>query len=343
MKEASLTEPRLWTGIMLMLLLYPLLLLAVPEPNYSPQFDGNTAFVYLEQQCSIGPRPPGSLNLSLCREFISDHLEVAGWNVTLQNFTYLGVPCSNIVARWGNDVAAFILGAHYDTRPRADNDPFLGNRTRPVMGANDAASGTAILMQLAESLPDQTRSAIEMVFFDAEDSGNINGWSWIVGSSYYVDQLNETRRSETHAMILLDMVGDNDLRLLRETKSTRSIQNAVWETAAGLGHDDVFVDSTGGSILDDHRPFLDAGIPALDIIQHAPFPSSWHTVEDTPDRCSADSLDVVGDVVETFLVRSVESSSTFTLDPTDALVPIVIVASVVCVAVLCCELKRRGR
>lgn len=336
-------EPRLWTAIMLMLLLYPAVLLAVPEPKYGPQFDGDTAFVYLEQQCSFGPRPPGSLNLSLCRQFIKDHLEAAGWNVTLQNFTYLEVQCSNIVARWGNGAASFILGAHYDTRPRADNDPYPGNQTKPVMGANDAASGTAILMQLAESLPNQARASIEMVFFDAEDSGYINGWSWIVGSSHYVDQLNETRRSQTHAMILLDMVGDKDLRLLRETSSTRSIQDAVWETAASLGHDDIFLDSNGGSITDDHRPFLGAGIPALDIIQHAPFPSSWHTVEDTPDKCSAESLDVVGDVVETFMVESVESSSTFALDPADVLVPMVIVALIVGLPVVCYGLKRRAR
>ncbi len=338
-----MTELRLCVAITLMLFLYPSVLVAVPEPDYSPRFDGSTAFLYLEQQCNIGPRPPGSLNLSVCRELIRGRLEMAGWNVALQNFTYLGVPCSNIVARWGNGTAAFILGAHYDTRPIADNDPYPENRTRPVMGANDAASGTAVLMHLAESLPEQTRASIEMVFFDAEDSGGINGWSWIVGSSYYVDQLNETRRDQTHAMVLLDMVGDRDLRLLRERGSTLSIQDAIWETAARLGHDDVFVDSNGAPITDDHRPFLEAGIPAVDIIQHAPFPSTWHTVQDTPDKCSAESLHVVGDVVETFLVESVQSSSTFTLDPASALMPIAIVALVVCLPVVCYVLRHKAR
>jgi Zn-dependent M28 family amino/carboxypeptidase len=110
-------------------------------------------------------------------------------------------------------------------------------------------------------------------------------------------------KTNISAMILVDIVGDNELRLLRESSSTDSLQELVWSIAAELGHNDTFLDSTGGHITDDHSPFLSAGIPSLDIIQHAPFPWYWHTLEDTPDKCSAESLEVVGSVLEVFLVR----------------------------------------
>ncbi|NWF94827.1 MAG: M28 family peptidase [Candidatus Thorarchaeota archaeon] len=291
---------------------------------YTPVFDGTEAYDHLLAQCAIGPRPPGSTNLSVCRDYIKNSLLQEGWSVSLQNFTYLGVNCSNVIARWSDDtVPNYILGAHYDTRPHADSDPGAQNRTKPVLGANDGASGTAVLLELASSLPELVRPAVEFVFFDAEDSGYINGWSWIVGSTHYVSMLSPSRIANTTAMLLVDMVGDASLRLLRETSSTRSLQDAVWATARDLGYASVFIDSRGGGIHDDHRPFLDAGIPALDIIQHAPFPWYWHTLEDTPDKCSSQSLEAVGTVLESFLVDAHTSSPTFSGNPPD-LFPVVL-------------------
>jgi Zn-dependent M28 family amino/carboxypeptidase len=159
-----------------------------------------------------------------------------------------------------------------------------------------------VLLEIGRVLPVEVRNDVELVFFDAEDSGGIDGWNWIVGSTHYIDQLDTNRISLISSMILLDMIGDSELRLQREISSTRSLQDVVWSIAADLGHGDTFLDSLGGSILDDHHPFLDVGIPALDIIHHNPFPSSWHTADDTPERCSAASLQIVGEVVETFLV-----------------------------------------
>ncbi|MCF2137071.1 MAG: M28 family peptidase [Candidatus Thorarchaeota archaeon] len=281
------------------------------QAAYLPSFDGSQAYDYLQQQCDYGPRPPGSDNLSRCRVFMADTLLSNGWTVTLQNFTYNSVKCSNVIATYGSANATIILGAHYDTRPHADHDPAATNRTLPILGANDGGSGTAVLLELSKSLPENVRPSVELVFFDAEDSGYINGWDWIVGSTYYVDNLSSERISQIRAMLLLDMVGDSDLRLLRETSSTVSLQNLVWGIAKGLGHDDVFLDARGAGILDDHRPFLDAGIPALDIIQHDPFPWYWHTLEDTPDKCSATSLETVGSVVEAFVYNMTLSSTTF--------------------------------
>jgi len=299
-----------------------ILLLAQPvspilQPSYTPVFDGSQAFTHLNAQCSIGPRPPGSDNLSLCRNYIKNCLTSYGWYVTLQNFTYLGVACANVVCRWGsNNNASLILGAHYDTRPQADQEGNPANRTRPVLGADDGASGVAVLIELAHVLPETVRSSVEFVFFDAEDSGNINGWQWIEGSTYYAGQLSGERKAAVRAMVLLDMVGGTGLRLPRESGSTRSLQDYVWSIAQELGYSDTFLNENGASILDDHRPFLSLGIPSLDIIEHNPFPWYWHTLEDTPDKCNATSLEIVGQVVETFVVRYTNETTTFSLDPT---------------------------
>ncbi len=283
----------------------------VVTAQHTLTFDGDRAYEFLQQQCDFGPRPPGSDNLSRCRAFMVDTLTSNGWTVSLQNFTYKSVACSNVIARYGTGNTTLILGAHYDTRPRADHDPAVANRSLPILGANDGGSGTAILLELSEALNTTIRSQVELVFFDAEDSGYINDWDWIVGSNYYVSQLSAEQIARTRAMVLLDMVGDSNLRLLRETTSTVGLQDLIWNIAKDLGHDDVFIDSAGGGVLDDHRPFLDAGIPAVDIIQHNPFPWYWHTLEDTPDKCSAESLGIVGRVVESFIYNVTQNPTDF--------------------------------
>lgn len=296
------------TLLLILLVIIPGTQISPQQARHDPVFDGDNAYDFLVDQCDFGPRPPGSENLSLCRSYIAGSLESLGWNTTLQNFTYLGVECFNIIGRWGNDSEPRLtLGAHYDTRPLADQDPFISNRTLPVLGANDAASGVAVLLELARVLPEEIRVEVELVFFDAEDSGGISGWNWIVGSNYFVSQLSQDRIDSISAMILLDMVGDENLVLQREVSSTRSLQDTVWSVAAELGYDDIFIDVLGRSIIDDHRPFLDVGIASLDIIHHDPFPSSWHTTSDIPERCSPDSLEVVGQALEVFTVDHVRN------------------------------------
>jgi Zn-dependent M28 family amino/carboxypeptidase len=249
-----------------------------------------------------------------------DTLESFGWTVSMQNFTFDSVECANVIARYGTEGnQSIILGAHYDTRPNCTEDS--ANQHLPVLGANDGASGTAAFLELARVLPNETRPIVELVFFDAEDSGGLDVgdtgtvWSYIIGSNYYVDQMSTQRIESTRSMILLDMIGDENLRLQRELSSTDSLQNEIWDIADQLGHGGIFLDTPGGGIIDDHRPFLDVGIPALDIIHHNPFPQTWHTIDDTPDRCSATSLESVGEVVEAFLVRQVHTSTTFDPDP----------------------------
>ncbi|MBD3408010.1 MAG: M28 family peptidase [Candidatus Lokiarchaeota archaeon] len=300
--------------------------------DYSPVFNGEEALQYIYDQCDFGPRPPGSENLSDCRSYIVDKLELNGWEVILQNFTYQETLCSNILARWGPEVnSTMILGAHYDTRPKADNDPNPANHNLPVLGANDGASGVAVLLELAKVLPEAVRSYVELVFFDAEDSGNIDGWDWIQGSRYFVSQLSADRIDSIAAMVLLDMVGDANLRIPKEQNSMQfpSLQNTIWSIAHEFGYDSIFLNETGGRITDDHIPFLDADIPAVDLI-HYPFPSTWHTIEDTPDKCSAASLQAVGRVVEVFVVDYLPDVSDFPQEtPLDFLVILIAIPLVI--------------
>ena len=326
----------LWTGLVVVLLVS---LTANPismqQISHVPIFNGTDAYDYLVDQCDFGPRPPGSDNLSLCRTMIAETFESFGWGVTFQNFTYHEVDCVNIVVKWNSlNNSPILLGAHYDTRPPGHSDPGSG------LGANDGGSGVAVLLELANILPEETRSSVEIVLFDAEDSGGISGWDWIQGSTYYVSQLTTERRDSIHAMILLDMVGDINLELPRERSSTISVQNSIWSIADQLGYNDTFIDVYRGPIIDDHRPFLDAGIPAVDLIQ-VPFPSTWHTLGDTPDACSAESLEIVGEVMEVFLVEEADNLPAYPSDPPILLYIGIIVIVALAIPVIYTHLKRK--
>lgn len=277
-------------------------------------FNGTRAFTYLEGQCAFGPRPPGSSNLTNCGDYIITTLESQNWSVETQTWIYQDTDLRNIMAGDINS-PEYILLAHYDTRPVADSDPDPLNRSKPILGANDGASGVATLMELAEVLPAEARAVTMLLFVDAEDSGNYNGWEWIVGSTYFVNSLNYEQKANIQAAVLLDMMGDADLQLPREGFSTDLLVDAIWQIAADLNYDDVFLNVAGPAMIDDHRPFLSAGIPAVDIIDFT-YPY-WHTLEDTPDKCSASSLEIVGRVVETFLEAQLENQTPF--EPTDFL------------------------
>ncbi|MGD9396326.1 MAG: M28 family peptidase [Candidatus Thorarchaeota archaeon] len=326
----------LWTGLIIVLLVgLATSPISMQQISHVPIFDGDDAYSYLVDQCDFGPRPPGSDNLSLCRLMIAETFESFGWDVTFQNFTHNEVECVNIIVKWNSENnSPLILGAHYDTRPPSPSDPGSG------VGANDGASGVAVLLELADILPNEIRSSVEIVLFDAEDSGRITGWSWILGSTHYVSQLNAERRDSINAMVLLDMVGDIDLELPLVRPATTSLQDSIWSVADQLGYNDTFIDVPGGSVTDDHVPFYDAGIPAVDIIQ-VPFPSYWHTLEDTPDKCSADSLEIVGEVLEVFIVEEGDSITRFPPDPPILLFMGVILIVALVIPIIYFQLKRR--
>jgi Iap family predicted aminopeptidase len=264
-------------------------------------FDGQHALRDVETQVAFGPRIPGADAHAKALAWMQSELETAGWRVSRQSLTYMDHDIENLIASRSDEPPQIIVGAHYDSRLRADRDPDPARRIEPVPGANDGASGVAVLLEIARILPRDT-VPVWLVFFDAEDNGRIPGWDWILGSQAFVTSLEVTPR----AMILVDMVGGNNLRLPMEGNSDAALRESIWKTAAQLGYGSIFVPSVKYSVEDDHLPFLRAGIPAVDIID-LDYPY-WHTTEDLPQQVSAQNLQIVGDVVETWLVEQGDPS-----------------------------------
>jgi glutaminyl-peptide cyclotransferase len=264
-----------------------------------PQFSGQQAFAHVTAQMNFGPRIPGSEGSLAAGDYIADQLKSAGWSVEFQPFEYKNTPVRNIIAKANvGQGPVIILGAHYDTRRQSDQD--ATQPTAPVPGANDGASGVAVLLELARTLDLQKiPNELWLAFFDAEDNGDLDGWDWIVGSTYMAGQL--TTQSEPEAMILVDMVGDADQQLYFDTNSDPELSAQIWATAAELGYGDYFIPTPRWTMIDDHIPFAQRGIPAIDIIDFD-YPY-WHTTADTTDKVSAESLERVGRTVKAFLEK----------------------------------------
>ena len=257
-------------------------------------FDGERAYQYALEQCEIGPRPPGTEAGWATGDYIITQLEVSGWQVDTEEFEYRGVNLRNIVGKLGQGPVV-ILGAHYDTRPVADRDREHPNQ--PLIGGNDGASGVAVLLELADVVAqEELEYEVWLAFFDGEDSGNLQGWPFSVGSTYMAEHL----AVEPAYVIVVDMVGDKKQELYYEGNSDEGLRERLWAIAAKLGYEE-FVPEVGYSLVDDHLPFVNVGIPAVDIIDFR-YPY-WHTIEDTCDKVSAESLERVGRVLGKFLAR----------------------------------------
>lgn len=265
------------------------------------QFDGDRAFEHIKYQVSLGPRTPESQAHAKFVQWIEAELSKAGWNTTQQAFTSLDHPIINIIGRRdienGSDVPWIILGAHYDSRLIADRDPNVELRSRAVPGANDGASGVAVLLELARVLPKDLPINVWLVFFDGEDNGNIPGWDWILGSRGFVERLE----GKPDAAIIVDMIGDSDLNIYYEKNSDPELSKEIWGIADSLAYSGQFIPIENHRILDDHIPFLEAGIKAVDIIDfNYPY---WHTTMDTIDKVSPVSLKTVGETLRQWLIQ----------------------------------------
>lgn len=263
-----------------------------PAPDL--QFSGESALGFVRDQLQWVPRHTGTPGWQQTGDYIVQQLSLSGWQVEEQRFEYQGINARNIIARRGSG-PVLILGAHYDTRKYADRDPDEARRKDPVPGASDGASGVAVLLELARHIdPDKLGREVWLTFFDAEDNGEIEGWDWIAGSRYMAQNLTIT----PEAMILLDMVGDADLQLYYEVNSNDLLRQSIWQTASELGYNQ-FIPEPRHAMLDDHTPFLERNIPAVDLIDFDYPP--WHTVGDTIDKVSAGSLEAVGRTMEHWL------------------------------------------
>lgn len=278
--------------------------------DIKPTFDGKRAYDDVVRQVEFGPRIPGSEGHDRVRQWLVETLEPLADRVieqpfatTLDSASYTG---TNVVASFNLDPGIgtrIMLAAHWDTRPHADRDPDPANHQDPVPGANDGGSGVAVLLEMARLLAANPPSVgVDLVFFDLEDSGTYPEDStaatqtpFALGSAAFVRD-NPTYRPTFG--ILVDMVGDENLRIPKEAYSQRyapRLVGRVWAAAEAVGAE-AFVDAPGGAIEDDHLPFLRAGIPVIDLIQQ-PFPATWHTTSDTPEHVSPASLAQVGQVL----------------------------------------------
>ncbi len=278
-------------------LVIALVLLLQPFSTQDQTFDPERAYQDVQIQTNLGPRTPGSEAHDRVIEYITSELEHAGWKVEIQTAEKMGHSIQNIVARRGSGSDWIILGAHYDSRLLADQDKDASLASKPVPGANDGASGVAVLLELARVLPKEKDKQVWLVFFDAEDQGNLPGWDWILGSQVFVEKLS----GKPDAVVVIDMIGDADLNVYREKESDKTLTDEIWQTAADLGYSNTLINEEKYSILDDHLPFLNAGIPAVDVID-MDYPY-WHTGEDTADKVSPHSLEIILTTLLTWLER----------------------------------------
>src|SRR5215208_6052241 len=259
-------------------------------------FDGERAYNDVQTQVGFGPRIPNSHGHTQVQEWMRAELESAGWQVEIQESEAMGHSIENIIASRNDEHPQIILGAHYDSRMFADSDPDPANHSMPVPGANDGASGVAVLLELARSLPEES-VPVWLVFFDAEDNGNIEGWDWILGSREFV----QNNAVQPQAVVVVDMIGDSDLNIHKEYNSDPNLTNQIWNTAASLGFAKQFINEYKFTVTDDHTPFLEAGFAAVDLIDFD-YPY-WHTSQDTPDKVSAESLRAVGETLRTWVIQ----------------------------------------
>jgi len=264
-------------------------------PGRSPasQFDSARAWEHLRQLVAIGPRPAGSPAIRQARAYITRQLSSLGFTVEEQAFTaqspYGPVEMVNLIVTLpGRRPDRLLITGHYDTK-LMPNQRFVG--------ASDGGSSAAMLIELARVLKDRTHElTYEIVWFDGEEAFvDWQGLDHTYGSRYYVQAATKAKAiSSIKAMILLDMVGDKDLQIRRDRNSTGWLNDLVWAAARRVGRDEQFIDFDT-VIEDDHLPFIEAGVPAIDLID-LDYPA-WHTPDDDLEHVSAASLQAVGDVV----------------------------------------------
>ena len=279
-------------------------------PTAAPQaaFDAARAFESVKRQVAFGPRPAGSTALAETRKYLEGELKSYGLTVREEPFTAdtpTGkVDMVNVIAELpGASPDVLVLSSHYDTK-----------RMKDFVGANDGASSTAALLEIARVAAEQAKTkkpdlTIQFVFFDGEEA--VVEWTdtdSTYGSRHFVETRDDDGTLDRiRAMVLLDMIGDRDLAISRELNSTKSLADIIWQTAASLGYAKQFP-NTGYYIEDDHIPFLTAGVAAVDLIDFqfgtdktygpgGPQNAYWHTTADTVDKLSPDSLKAVGDTI----------------------------------------------
>lgn len=281
-----------------------------------PDFNADSAYIYLQEQCNFGPRTMNSTAHDKCEKWIIQKFEQYGCKVTTQKATlngYDGTPLrsTNIMASYNPEATTRIMFcAHWDCRPWADNDPDSTNWHKPIIAANDAASGVGVMIELARILKGSgLELGVDFICFDAEDYGTPQwfegedpGDTWALGAQYFANNLPEGYAPRYG--ILLDMIGGVGAKFYREGMSMQyapAIVKKVWNAARQVGYGSYFPKADGGMITDDHIPVNQtANIPCIDVIPYYPdcaqssFGPTWHTIADNMDNIDKNTLKAVG-------------------------------------------------
>lgn len=256
-------------------------------------FNGADAFTFTRQAVALGPRPDGSPAIAKLRAMIKQQLALRGCEVILDRFTAQTpdgpVPMENIIAKFpGKSGQAIAVSGHYDTKKMAN-----------FVGANDGGSSTGVLLELAATLQGRPREDdIYLVFFDGEEA--FHQWSGtdsLYGSRHLAAKWTaDGTNRRLKALINVDMTGDKNLRLMWDTNSAASVRKLVWDVADSLGYSSSFP-RQGSAIDDDHMPFINAGVRAVDLIDFDSQSTFWHTPQDTLDKLDPSSFGIIGSVV----------------------------------------------
>lgn len=277
-----------------------------------PPFDGGAAFELLRQQVAFGPRVPGTEGHSRQLDWMTGLLAQRADTVVAQPFTYVTsygdtLRLTNLLARFRPEAAdRVLLITHWDTRPRADQAATEAERGQPIAGANDGASGTAVLLHLSELFHQQAPPiGVDLLFVDGEDYGP-EVEDMLLGAKHFA--ANQPPGYPPLYGVLLDMVGDADPRFPVEGYSAQhapEVVQRVWGVAHDLGYSDIFPNVSGGYVTDDHIPLNEGGIRTANVIDfdYGPANSFWHTPRDVPGNTSAETLGIVGDVIAELVYR----------------------------------------
>lgn len=290
-------------------------------------FSADSAYSYIEKQCSFGPRVLESKAHDECVDFMVSKLKEFGGEVEVQKCEVIDWEkkkrkAENVIAHFGDCSFAsrIVLFSHYDSRPYADKDLEDNTRRIPIDGANDGASGVGVILEIARQWKTcNPKFALDVVFFDAEDlgepsfiTGDSDNESWCLGSQYWAVNADFSRYGKPSVGILLDMVGDNDARFCVDYVSGNfagDLAEKVWRKAKELGYSQMFRnDSNGAGLIDDHFYVNKyARIPTIDIIDYyeprGGFPETWHTHSDNMENISKTTLEAVGKTVLAYIMR----------------------------------------
>lgn len=274
-------------------------------------FDKAAAWKHLTAQCDFGVRVPMTPGHEKCQQYILDEMKKSCDNVRPQPFSYnwphnhKKVEMANLIGEqnWKDAKTRVVLLAHWDTRPFADQDPDEKQHDTPIVGANDGASGVAVLLELMRAMKDRLPKEVGVMYVmtDGEDLGPGLG-DMFLGAKEFVRQMPTPK--PTYG-ILLDMIGDKDLKVPMEPQSMReapAVLRAFYKHCGTVGLASTFPAEYGPDIEDDHMPLNKAGLPTIDLIDFDYEP--WHTMRDTPSECSADSLGKIGVALETWLLKN---------------------------------------